>query len=365
MNTDLKKYPLIWGRVLGLAVVFPPFGFYLSHKMRKTDPERAGRLLRLVIVSTIVEVMIVGMAWFMFWRVGPKPQTRESTPLSTTGTWGTCNWHVDGDVLVIEAGTGEDNKGQHGKGSSPWTYLKQKITAARLEDGVVFPAKCANLFAGLSHMRTIDMGRVDTSHVLDMTEMFCECESITSLDMSRWSTSQVTSMARMFSGCKELEALDTAALDTSAVTAMGSMFSDCQKFRNVDVSRWDMSKVQDVSYMFRGCAALESLDMSKWNTSQLKDANNMLDGCLALRSVDLSGWDASNLSSREVFGHCPGLESFAVGEGFSFDSEYSVPESTSKEKPGMWFSKADRVWYGRKKVRERNGVVDTYTNSEG
>ena len=122
--------------------------------------------------------------------------------------------------------------------------------------------------------------------VVNMYEMFYNCNSLTSLDVSNWDTSNVTDMSSMFFHCSDLISLDVTNFDTSNVTDMSSMFSYCNSLTSLDLSNWDTSNVTDMSYMFRACNKLTSLDLSNWDTSNVTDMSYMFTYCNSLTSLD-------------------------------------------------------------------------------
>ena len=115
----------------------------------------------------------------------------------------------------------------------------------------------------------IDVSKIDTSRVTDMSYMFYEVSNLSSLDVINW--------------------------DTSKVTNMNYMFTKASRLVNLDVSRWNTSKVRTALSMFRDASSLTSLDVSKWNTSQFITTANMFQNIPGLRILDIGGWDLKNV----------------------------------------------------------------------
>ena len=84
-------------------------------------------------------------------------------------------------------------------------------------------------------MNEIDFGTaVDTSQVMDMSQMFDNCINLSNLDLSSFDTfdtSQVTDMSYMFYDCSNLTSLDVSGFDTSKVTFTYDMFNSCNSLK--------------------------------------------------------------------------------------------------------------------------------------
>ncbi len=95
----------------------------------------------------------------------------------------------------------------------------------RQNGGVVANENSSWLFGGFKELTTIEgLENLDTSNVVDMSNMFCDCSNLTSLDLSNFDTSNVTDMSFMFRDCRNLISLDLSSFDTSNVTDMSGMF---------------------------------------------------------------------------------------------------------------------------------------------
>ena len=92
---------------------------------------------------------------------------------------------------------------------------------------------------------------------LNSNDMFFGCEGLTSLDLSKLDTSFVTNMSSMFYDCKGLISLDLSNFNTSNVTNMGSMFYNCSNLAVIKASKktWKISSSCDINGMFSECKA--------------------------------------------------------------------------------------------------------------
>ena len=146
-------------------------------------------------------------------------------------------------------------------------------------------------------------------------------------------TSNETNMKGLFAYCTNSE-LDLTKLDTSKVTDMSYMFNDCTS--QININGWDTSKVTKTDYMFQKFTNNNKyLDLSVLDFSNVTSASGMFDSCnidyvdirntnlnlaklkeLPFRSVkgtvlDLSNYDITGLTSTYYLGYfcyCPTID---------------------------------------------------------
>ena len=192
-------------------------------------------------------------------------------------------------------------------------------------DDIYLPVNCAALFSNMSQLISVDTKNMNTSRVVDMTDMFykcgklqsidtanwetgnletllgtfCRCTSLTSLDLTGWDTSNVTDMKYVFSNSSALvtiKGLDT--WDTSNVTEMNEMFGWCRSLVDLSgISNWDTSKVTTLYQTFTCCESVTELNIGNWDTSSLTDLHFTFKGARSLTELDLSGWDVSKVTT--------------------------------------------------------------------
>lgn len=171
------------------------------------------------------------------------------------------------------------------------------------------------LYSRMKETEEIDLSRIDTLEVTDMSYMFASCSGLKALDLSPFDTSRVTDMSYMFSGCSKLKSLDVSSFDTSKVTGMSLMFQGCKSLTFLNASSFDTSKVTDMSFMFSGCSRLKSLDLSSFDTSQVTYMAYMFAGCSKLASLDMSSFDVSDETAMdEAFFRCGKLKEITVSD---------------------------------------------------
>ncbi len=156
------------------------------------------------------------------------------------------------------------------------------------EGGVKANPNSADLFEFLPSLEEVRFnGSFDTSRVIDMTEMFANCNMLTSLDLSSFDTSSVISMNYMFGCCYALRELNLDGFDTSSVRDMAFMFESCCALNALDLTSFDTSQVGNMSYMFSNCS-VSKLDLTSFDTSSVIEMDMMFIGCVDLQSILVS-----------------------------------------------------------------------------
>ena len=243
----------------------------------------------------------------------------------------------------------------------PWTSARNGIHSVEIGSNIS-PISTAYWFSNYTNAETIDMSKLDTSAVTDMSYMFrgfgqrvptsvidvspLDTSNVTnmrymfygigatSLDVSPLDTSKVTDMLLMFSGCQSLTSLDLSAFNTTSVTNMGSMFSSCTALISVDLSSFDTSSVTNMGSMFSGCTALISVDLSNFDTTSVTNMGSMFSRCTALTSLDLSNFDTSSVTTMSaMFMQCYVLATIYASASFVVDQVTSSANMFGSMKP--------------------------------
>ena len=187
------------------------------------------------------------------------------------------------------------------------------------------------MFYDCYSLQSLDLSNFDTSNVTDMGSMFSSCRSLQSLDLSSFNTSNVEAMDYMFSRCESLQSLDlSSSFDTSNVTNMHGMFSRCESLQSLDLSSFDTSNVTDMEGMFCECESLQSLDLSSFNISNITNMKYMFDSCKSLKSLDLSNFDASKVKGKSTMFHKTKLNKKNTGLGLSIEKP-KIPNVCNKD----------------------------------
>ena len=175
------------------------------------------------------------------------------------------------------------------------------------------------LFSNLTNVTSIDLSNMDTSGVINMSNMFSDNTSLTNITFGdNFNTANVINMSGMFKNCTILKTIDLSSFDTSNATLMGSMFMNCQGLQNLDLKSFNTSNVTNMLYMFYNCSSLTSLDLSSFNTSNVERMDAMFYNCSSLISLDLSNFDTSKITDMTyMFNRCKSLTSINLS---SFDT---------------------------------------------
>lgn len=104
--------------------------------------------------------------------------------------------------------------------------IKQSNCELNLTTGftIVLKKNCYGLFNNCSNLIKIDLSKLDTSNVTNMSQMFYRCFKMTSLDISNFNTTNVTDMSCMFYVCDKIEEIDLSSFDFPKITNMEKMF---------------------------------------------------------------------------------------------------------------------------------------------
>ncbi len=125
-----------------------------------------------------------------------------------------------------------------------------------------------------------------------------------------------------------MTACDLGKLDTSNVTSMGDMFSGCSSLTSVgDLSGWNTSNVTYMLSMFASCSKL-SADCSNWNVSKVTRHNNFNKNAPGV-TVPLA-WQASSDEGVEDSTIAPLCEEQGNGDALSVPSENDNNKTANK-----------------------------------
>ncbi len=135
-----------------------------------------------------------------------------------------------------------------------------------------------------SKVKEIGISRsMEDAYPKSTANWFKDFPSVTTMNLRKLNTDSVTDMSNMFSGCKALESVETIYFETGKVTSMKGMFKDCKTLWSLDLRDFDMSHVTDASQMFSGCTKLMAVFCSRdWSVLSFKD-DDMFNGCTTIR----------------------------------------------------------------------------------
>ncbi len=172
----------------------------------------------------------------------------------------------------------------------------------------------------------------DTLRPSGLPHAFAYLDQCTSMDLSKLDTSSVTDMSNMFERCSSLTSLDLGSFDTSSVTDMSFMFDRCQSLTSLDLGSFDTSSVTDMRSMFSRCSLLETIYATGKYTTALEEScgDNAFSGCLSLRGGNGTKYSDSHTDASYARIDAPGQPGY-----FSDKASSPAPQPpTSSTNPG-------------------------------
>ncbi|WP_294430578.1 BspA family leucine-rich repeat surface protein [uncultured Treponema sp.] len=157
------------------------------------------------------------------------------------------------------------------------------------------------MFQGCSSLTEITFGDgFNASNVTDMSSMF-ETTKLTSLDIGDLGievedegTPALKNISGMFVE-SEIKTIDMSKLNTSAVEDMSFLFSYAVKLESVTFGgSFSTASVKDMSYMFMG-TALSTVDISGFVTTSVETMSNMFAEMKNLQVLDLSSFNLNGV----------------------------------------------------------------------
>ena len=137
-------------------------------------------------------------------------------------------------------------------------------------------------FEKLFHLCAVEgiyFKRINRKNIYFMDFMFSRCTHLKELDISKLDTSNVEDMRGIFSHCSDLEELNITNFNTDKITDMSEMFYGCSKLKELNLSNFNTNNVTNMSFMFCGCYELEKLNVSNFNINNVTNMSLMLYGC--------------------------------------------------------------------------------------
>ena len=232
--------------------------------------------------------------------------------------------------------------------TTPWFEYAENIEQIIVEEKIVPQDSIAYWFYKLKNVKNLDLSKLDTTKVFEMSGTFCEtgynANTFLISGLQNWNTSSVTYMTNMFSGAgykADNFIIDSLTnWDVSNVVNMKSLFSSAgynakvweigdltnwntKNVKNIyeifyragynaitwnigDLSEWNVEKIDTATsaFAYSGYTSKEwnigKLD--KWETTSLKYVSKMFE-CAGYNSeeidLDLSDWNVSNINQMD------------------------------------------------------------------
>jgi len=180
------------------------------------------------------------------------PQNVEDTYYRVSLFWGintdTHTLYISGQPVTGENFvSGTINKdGSFSEDWSPWALTEEDIlyvVVGTSNTDIVRPTYMTKWFALLKYAVSFDFTYLNTENVINMSQLFYDCESVETLDLRRFNTAKVTTMDGMFKNCYNLSNLDVSSFNTSNVRSINDMFLSTSSLESLNISNFDLSKV--------------------------------------------------------------------------------------------------------------------------
>jgi len=221
-------------------------------------------------------------------------------PISTDGTIISVDWG-DGTVdtntshtyttyetyTVVIIGSGITQLSQTLAGTTGQAYLTGCGNFGEI--GLI---DLSNAFNGCSSLTTVPSSLPSDTIVTDMSYMFSGASAFNQ-NIGSWIVSGVTNMSYMFSGASAFNQ-NIGSWTVSGVTNMSYMFSGASAF-NQNIGSWTVSGVTNMSYMFSGASAFNQ-NIGSWTVSGVTNMSYMFQNATSFNQ-DISSWDVSSVTN--------------------------------------------------------------------
>lgn len=156
----------------------------------------------------------------------------------------------------------------------------------------------------------------------DSSAMFASFSNVHTMDLSRIDTTQVTNMSNMFYGLSKIQNFDISSFNTSNVTNMASMFHNASGFTELDLSHFNTSKVTNMSNMFYMAHNITNLNLSGFDTSNVTNFNSFMYYAYKIKEVNMANAtfnDSIITNSQFIFYYVPTTTHFVVKDATARD----------------------------------------------
>ena len=189
-----------------------------------------------------------------------------------------------------------------------------------------------SMFEGRTGFGSIDVSKLDMSHVEDVSRMFAGCTRLTTVNFGSQALASATTMEAMFSGCVHLSTIDLSKLDTRNVTSMSHLFDGCYSLEAIDVSTLDTRSVTTMEAMFRGCYlsgyrefGITELDVNNFDMTHVTNVKDMFRGCSRLQTIYCDKSWSTISQSADMFLDCNKLAAHITYDPDKVDARWANP----------------------------------------
>ena len=144
------------------------------------------------------------------------------------------------------------------------------------------------MFKGCNELEYLILKNIDALNVDNMKSLFTGCCRLKEINgINGFNTSIIINMKEMFENCEELENLDLSNFDIIKMKNMGGMFRDYNKLKKIDgIEKFKTLEITDIGCMFYGCKELEKLDLSNFDTIKVTIMGGIFYECNKLKKIN-------------------------------------------------------------------------------
>ncbi len=216
-----------------------------------------------------------------FYRRADVPEIGDDVALDATETTVTAYQKVANVYLDIESDVYATED------AVPWYSVRTNIKEVTFIDEVS-PRSTGWWFGGFTNCTKMNLSKLNTSNVTNMTRMFNNCSVLIALDVSFFDTAKVESFSYMFAHCNNLtEITGVGKLVKDSATSLTSMFHSCSSLTALDLSNYETKNVTNMSSMFNSCSKLQTLNISGFNATSATNVSSMFTNCRNLTTLTL------------------------------------------------------------------------------
>jgi len=140
------------------------------------------------------------------------------------------------------------------------------------------------MFRNDTQLTAINLPQSDSPNLTYCFDMFMDCPAITELSIP-FNTTNVISLNNMFANMTHLRSIDVSGMDTSNVTSVNNMFQNCNNISTLNLSSFDTSNVTSWSGFITNAYMLEYLDISSFDMSASSNPGNIAKGINNIKMI--------------------------------------------------------------------------------
>ncbi len=236
---------------------------------------------------------------------------------SSTNMFAACTSIVGGKGTVYDSSHWDKEYARIDGGASNPGYFSEKGApyAVLSSDGKTLTFYCDNLRS--SHTETT----YDLNEGNNIPAWVADARAVNKVVFDEsFQVARPTSMYLWFSGMTDLTTfVNLDILNTKAVINMSQLFIQCTSLTRLDLTSFDTQNVTDMNGMFWYCTSLQSLDLSSFDTENVTDMSYMFQDCSNLKTIYANSLWNRSCSTENMFQRC---ESIVGGRGTTYDANH-------------------------------------------